>query len=82
VARLRRHTALPVAIGFGIRTAAQAAEIARIADAAVVGTAIVETVARHLAADGSAGPGLVEAVEAQVRDLARGVRGARAAAAD
>jgi tryptophan synthase alpha chain len=78
VARLKRQSDLPVAVGFGIRTPAQAAAIARIADAAVVGTALVETVAAHLTADGTAAPGLAPAIHAQVRALAEGVRGARA----
>jgi tryptophan synthase alpha chain len=73
VGRLKRQSDLPVAVGFGIRTPEQAAEIARIADAAVVGSAIVETVAANLAA----GPGLATAVHAQVRALADGVRGVR-----
>jgi tryptophan synthase alpha chain len=77
VARVRRHTRLPVAVGFGIRTPAQAAEIARLADAAVVGTAIVETVARHLDPDGKALPGLADAVLGYVASLATGVRTAR-----
>jgi tryptophan synthase alpha chain len=77
VARIRRHSDLPVAVGFGIRTPAQAAAIARFADAAVVGTALVETVAAHLTADGKAGPGLAAAIHAQVRDLAAGIRSAR-----
>jgi tryptophan synthase alpha chain len=79
VARIRRHSDLPVAVGFGIRTPAQAAAIARFADAAVVGTALVETVAAHLDADGAAAPGLAAAVHAQVRDLASGIRTARGA---
>jgi tryptophan synthase alpha chain len=77
VARLRRHTALPVAVGFGIRTPAQAAEIARLADAAVVGTALVERIATSLDAAGRAGPELVGALLGDVQALARGVRGAR-----
>ena len=77
VARVKRQTDLPVAVGFGIRTPAQAAEIARVADAAVVGTAIVETVAAHLTAEGTALPGLAAAIHAQVQALAEGVRNAR-----
>jgi tryptophan synthase alpha chain len=77
VARLRRQTDLPIAVGFGIRTPEQAAAIARVADAAVVGTALVETVANHLDEQGAAKPGLVEALHAQIRALAAGVRGAR-----
>lgn len=77
VARLKRHTDLPVAVGFGIKTPDQAAAVARVADAAVVGSAIVDRVAAGLDADGRAGPGLVEDVLGFVRDLADGVRGAR-----
>jgi len=81
VARIRRHTPLPVAVGFGIKTPEQAAEVARVADAAVVGTALVQRVAASLDEKNRAKPGLVEAVLADVAALARGVRGARAAAA-
>ena len=77
VARLRRFTDLPVAVGFGIRTPDQAAEVAKAADAAVVGSALVDRVAQNLDADGSAKPGLVEAVLGDIRALATGVRGAR-----
>ena len=52
VARIKRHTRLPVAVGFGIREPAQAAEIARIADAAVVGSALIDLLAGHLDARG------------------------------
>jgi tryptophan synthase alpha chain len=76
VDRIRRHTNLPVAVGFGIRTPEQAAAIAEIADAAVVGTALVETVARM-----GASPDLPGAIEAQVAALSGGVRGARKNAA-
>lgn len=78
VARLRRHTDLPIAVGFGIRSAQQAGTIGRVADAAVVGSAIVDRIAAKLDADGRAGDGLVEDVLAFVRALADGVRGARA----
>jgi tryptophan synthase alpha chain len=77
VERLRRHTSLPVAVGFGIRTGDQAAEIARIADAAVVGSALVDRIAGSLDAQGRARPGLVRALHEQVEALALGVRGAR-----
>ncbi|HTH98663.1 MAG TPA: tryptophan synthase subunit alpha [Stellaceae bacterium] len=73
VARIRRHTDLPVAVGFGIRTPEQAAAIARIADAAVVGSAIVDTIAKH--AEARENP--AEAVHAQVAALATGIHGAR-----
>jgi tryptophan synthase alpha chain len=78
VARLRRFTRLPVAVGFGIRTPDQAAAAARAADAAVVGTALVQRLALNLEPDGRAKPGLVDAVLTDVRALAAGVRGARA----
>jgi tryptophan synthase alpha chain len=77
VARLRRHTGLPVAVGFGIRAPEQAAEVARVADAAVVGSALVELIAGSLNAEGRPKPGLAEAVLGQVALLARGVRRAR-----
>ncbi len=54
VARLKAATALPIAVGFGVRTPEQAAAIARVADGVVVGSAIVELVAQHGA--GAAGP--------------------------
>jgi tryptophan synthase alpha chain len=79
--RLRRHTDLPVAVGFGIRTPEQAREIAGAADAVVVGSALVDRIARSLDPDGRARPGLVEDVLGQVRELASGVRGAKRAAA-
>jgi tryptophan synthase alpha chain len=77
VARLRRFTALPVAVGFGIKTPAQAAAVAKAADAAVVGSAIVDRLALNLDPEGNAKPGLVEAVLADIRALAAGVRAAR-----
>ncbi len=76
VARIKRHTSLPVAVGFGIKTPEQVADIASVADAAVVGSAIVDTVASGLNADGKAGPALVENVLGLVRSLAEGVRSA------
>jgi len=81
VARLRRHTALPVAVGFGIKTPEQAAAVARVADAAVVGSALVARLAEALDPAGRAAPGLVEGVLELTAALARGVREARAAAA-
>jgi tryptophan synthase alpha chain len=77
VARLRRHTDLPVAVGFGIKTAAQAAEVAAVADAAVVGSALVNCLAGNLDAEGVAKPGLVEAVLGMVSELAGGVAAGR-----
>jgi tryptophan synthase alpha chain len=77
VARLRRHTALPVAVGFGIREPAQAAAIAKVADAAVVGSALVAQIAASLDPDGRALPGLKESLLARVRALAAAVHSAR-----
>jgi len=75
VERLRGHTDLPVAVGFGIREPAQAAAIARLADAAVVGSALVDEVARHVAAGDTSN--LPAAMHAKVSALARAVREAR-----
>ncbi len=75
VSRLRGHTDLPVAVGFGIRTPEGAAAVARHADAVVVGSSLVECVARH-AESGEA----AAAVHGLTRALAEGVRGARGSA--
>jgi len=80
VPRIRAATDLPIAIGFGIRTPAQAAGAVRVAEAAVVGTALVDTLAATLDAAGHAGPDTVRRVLDQVRALADGVRGAKLAA--
>jgi tryptophan synthase alpha chain len=77
VARIRRFTELPVAVGFGIKNAEQAAEVARAADAAAVGTALVDRLARNLDPDGKPKPELVDAVLADIAALARGIRTAR-----
>jgi tryptophan synthase alpha chain len=74
IPRIREATDLPIAIGFGVRTPAQAGEASRVADAAVVASALIETLASHLDADGRAMPGAADAVLAQVRDLAAAVR--------
>ena len=75
VARLQRHTALPIAVGFGIKTPEQAAAVAAKADAAVVGSALIATIADHLDADGKASAGCADAVLKQVSGLAAGLRG-------
>jgi len=76
VARIKRHTKLPVCVGFGVRTAAHARAIAEGADGVVVGSALVEAVRTSL--DGNAKPTskTVTAVSDLVRALAEGVRGA------
>lgn len=75
--RFRAATRLPIAIGFGIRTPAQAANAARLADAVVVGTALIDTLAASLDAEGRAGPETAQRVLEQMRGLSEGVRGAR-----
>ena len=77
VKRIQKYTDLPVAVGFGIRTPAQAAGIARVADAAVVGSALVDRITANLDDNGKAKPGLVADVLGLVSDLAKGVRDAR-----
>jgi tryptophan synthase alpha chain len=82
VARIKRHTKLPVAVGFGVRTAAHARAIAATADGVVVGSALVETVRASLDQDGKATARTVRAVTDLVAQLADGVRGARRQAAE
>jgi len=77
LATVRRHTRLPLAVGFGIKTPEQAAAVAQVADAAVVGSAIVERIAGGLRDDGSAGPDLVDGVADCVGALAAAVHNAR-----
>ncbi len=78
VARIKRHCRLPVAVGFGVRTADQAAAIARGADGVVVGSALVSAVKDSLDAGGKATQSTVRAVTGLVAQLARGVRAAPA----
>jgi tryptophan synthase alpha chain len=82
VARIKRHTALPVAVGFGVRDAASAAAIARGAEAVVVGSALVEKVRTSLDVGGKATPATVAAVTSLVAELAAGVRSVRQQAAE
>jgi len=80
VARIKRHTRLPVCVGFGIRTPEAARAIAQNADGAVVGTALVEALRGSLDAKGAATARTVDAVADLVVSLAQGVRGAKQAA--
>ena len=80
VARIKRHTYLPVCVGFGIRTPDAARAIAENANGAVVGTALVDALRASLDAEGRATPGTVAAVADLVSALAQGVRGAKQAA--
>jgi tryptophan synthase alpha chain len=80
VARIKRHTQLPVCVGFGIRTPEAAGGIAQHADGAVVGTALVDALHGSLDAEGHATAKTVGAVADLVASLAQGVRGAKQAA--
>ena len=82
VNRIKRHTELPVCVGFGVKTAEQAKVIGRDADGVVVGTAIVQAVANTLDKDNRATGDTVEAVATLVGGLAAGVRAARLEAAE
>jgi len=77
VARLRRHTELPVAVGFGIKTPKQAGEVARVADAAVVGSAIITAIENSLDDSGARTAQTVDAALSLVRDLSIGVRNSK-----
>jgi tryptophan synthase alpha chain len=74
VERIKRHIDLPVVVGFGVKSGAHAAAIAKGADGVVVGSALIEAVRGSLDADGRATAGTVEAVATLVRELAAGVR--------
>ena len=80
VGRIKRHTRLPVCVGFGIRTPQAARSIAQNADGAVVGTALVEALRASLDAEGRATAKTVTAVADLAASLAHGVRGAKQAA--
>jgi tryptophan synthase alpha chain len=75
VERLQRHTDLPIVVGFGIKTPEGARAVASVANAAVVGTAIVDRIAGGLEANGKPKAGLVAGVLDYVGELAAGVRG-------
>ncbi|ORE93819.1 tryptophan synthase subunit alpha [Aurantimonas sp. 22II-16-19i] len=79
VSRIKRHTDLPVCVGFGVRTAEQAAEIGRGADGVVVGSALVSAI--EAASRDGGGDAVVKAVTDIVAQLAQGVRTARLAKA-
>jgi tryptophan synthase alpha chain len=77
VARIKRHTNLPVAVGFGVKNAATAEAIASQADGVAVGTALVDALKRSLDADNRPTKQTVAAVADLVADLAAGVRAAQ-----
>lgn len=74
---IRQATSLPVAVGFGIKTEADAKEVAKVADAAVVGSALVAEIGRFVGSDGKVSPGAAEAVLGLVRQLAGAAHTAR-----
>jgi tryptophan synthase alpha chain len=82
VGRIKRHTKLPVAVGFGVKTAEQARAIAANADGVVVGSALVDALRASLDNKGKAGAGTVKAVTSLVSALSEGVRSARRMAAE
>lgn len=77
VARIKRHTDLPVVVGFGVKTGAHAAAIARGADGVVVGSALIDRLKASLDDEGRAGGETAESVLSLVREIADGVHGAR-----
>src|SRR5262245_4921433 len=79
VERIKRHTSLPVAVGFGVRTATHARAIAKGADGVVVGSALVDALKTSLDKTGKATGKSVKAVTDLVTALAEGVRGAHRA---
>jgi tryptophan synthase alpha chain len=82
VARIKRHTKLPVAVGFGVKSANDARAIAAASDAVVVGSALVEALRQTLDQNGRASAKTVKAVTDLVASLAEGVRSARRVAAE
>jgi tryptophan synthase alpha chain len=82
VARIKRHTDLPVCVGFGIRTPDAARAIAERADGSVVGTALVDALRGSLDAEGRATGKTVNAVSELAAALAQGVRSASKQAAE
>ena len=75
VARLKRHTDLPIAVGFGVKTPESAAAVAAEADAVVVGTALIDVLAKSLDRDAATGSTVAD-VSNFVAELAAGVRAA------
>lgn len=73
IAGLRAHTDLPIAIGFGIRTPETAAAVSQVADAVVVGSALVGRIAEHI----NDRPGLLEHVPAELAAMRRAMDAAQ-----
>ncbi len=76
VARIKGHTSLPVAVGFGVKDAQAAATLARHADGVVVGSALIDALAKTLDAENRGGATTIEAVTKLVGELAAGVASA------
>ncbi len=82
VTRIKRHTGLPVAVGFGVKNAESARAIAEGADGVVVGSALIDALAKTLDKNGKATASTVKAVSDTVSGIAQGVRSARRVAAE
>jgi len=82
VNRIKQHTDLPVAVGFGVKTAEQARIIGMDADGVVVGSALVSAIKESLDADNKATDITVKVVRDLVKELSAGVRAARCEAAE
>jgi tryptophan synthase alpha chain len=75
--RIRTATSLPIAVGFGIKTEADAKAVAKVADGAVVGSALVAEISRFKGPDGKVSPGATQAVLSLARRLANAAHNAR-----
>lgn len=82
VERIRKYTDLPIAVGFGIKTPENVADIVKVGDAAVVGSALVRVITDNLDANDQATPGLAAKVLGLVAELSQGVRGSQTSAAE
>ena len=82
VGRIKKHTKLPVAVGFGVKNAESARAIAAGADGVVVGSALIDALEKTLDGNGKGGPATVKAVADLVADIAKGVRAAGKVAAE
>ena len=71
---MRKHTQLPIAVGFGINTAEQVRATGEVADGAVVGSAIIREIENNLDESGGAKPELLDRVTGLVSDLSGGLR--------
>lgn len=82
VARIKKQTQLPIAVGFGVKNAQTASAIAAYADGVVVGSALIDTLKNSLDEKNAATPKTIGAVTKLVSEIADGVRQARKAAAE